>query len=132
MWRPTVFLATCLGVALCSSVANAEFDFPAANLRSIQRHLVRMGEFFPVNRYVTYTPHSLPTKESGFLRPGEGDEGFDGARPENPEGGAISKFAFSNMPSLLGAVYLFSAVCFILSLRGLSTPATAKRGNILG
>lgn len=55
MWRPsglsTVFLATCLGVALLSTTTNAEFDFPAANLRSIQRHLVRMGEFFPVNRY---------------------------------------------------------------------------------
>ncbi|CDJ43479.1 transhydrogenase, putative [Eimeria tenella] len=118
MWRPSglssIFLATCLGVALWSTTASAEFDFPAANLRSIQRHLVRMGEFFPVNR------------------PGEGDEGFDGARPENPEGGAISKFAFSNMPSLLGAVYLFSAICFILCLRGLSTPQTAKRGNILG
>ncbi|KAL8271032.1 hypothetical protein Esti_005017 [Eimeria stiedai] len=106
MWRPSGLSAF--------SVANAEFDFPSANLRSIQRHLVRMGEFFPVNR------------------PGEGDEGFDGARPENPEGGAISKFAFSNMPSLLGAVYLFSAVCFILCLRGLSTPQTSKRGNILG
>ncbi|CDJ61620.1 transhydrogenase, putative [Eimeria maxima] len=118
MWRPSglssVFLAACLGLALFATTTNAEFDFPAANLRSIQRHLVRMGEFFPVNR------------------PGEGDEGFDGARPENPEGGAISKFAFSNMPSLLGAVYLFSAVCFILCLRGLSTPQTAKRGNILG
>ncbi|KAL8448184.1 hypothetical protein Emed_003931 [Eimeria media] len=118
MWRPSglsaLCVAACLGLALCSSVANAEFDFPSANLRSIQRHLVRMGEFFPVNR------------------PGEGDEGFDGSRPENPEGGAISKFAFSNMPSLLGAVYLFSAVCFILCLRGLSTPQTAKRGNILG
>ncbi|ESS29719.1 transhydrogenase [Toxoplasma gondii VEG] len=31
-----------------------------------------------------------------------------------------------------GFVYLFSAICFILSLRGLSTPETAKRGNILG
>lgn len=56
MWRPSglsaMFLAACLGAILCSSVASAEFDFPAANLRSIQRHLVRMGEFFPVNRYV--------------------------------------------------------------------------------
>lgn len=55
MWRPSglssVFLAACLGLALFATTTNAEFDFPAANLRSIQRHLVRMGEFFPVNRY---------------------------------------------------------------------------------
>lgn len=111
---PAVLVAGCLCATLGITGANGEFDFPAANLRTIQRHLVRMGEFFPVNR------------------PGEGNEGFDGSRPENPEGGSISKFAFSNMPSLLGAVYLFSAVCFILCLRGLSTPQTAKRGNILG
>lgn len=64
--------------------------------------------------------------------PGEGDEAGEGAAAANPDSGSISKFAFSSMPSLLGAVYLFSAVCFILCLRGLSTPETAKRGNMLG
>ncbi|XP_026194264.1 NAD(P) transhydrogenase, mitochondrial [Cyclospora cayetanensis] len=118
MWHPCglsyVFIATLLGAALWSSTATAEFDFPSANLRSIRHHLARMGEFFPVNR------------------PGEAEEGFGGSPSDGSEGGSISKFSLSNMPSLLGAVYLFSAVCFILCLRGLSTPETAMRGNILG
>ncbi|CDJ29108.1 transhydrogenase, putative [Eimeria mitis] len=71
MWRPsglTVFLATCLGVALLTTTTtNAEFDFPAANLRSIQRHLVRMGEFFPVNRLVGMVAAVVVTfTEAGF------------------------------------------------------------------
>ncbi|CDJ47725.1 transhydrogenase, putative [Eimeria brunetti] len=72
MWRPsglsTVFLAACLGMALLSTTtANAEFDFPAANLRSIQRHLVRMGEFFPVNRLVGMVAAVVVTfTEAGF------------------------------------------------------------------
>lgn len=90
------------------------------------------GRIFPREPVCSLPFCPLLDRCNSLCRPGEGDEGFDGARPENPEGGAISKFAFSNMPSLLGAVYLFSAVCFILCLRGLSTPQTAKRGNILG
>ncbi|CDI74263.1 transhydrogenase, putative [Eimeria praecox] len=71
MWRPsglsTVFLAACLGVALLTTTTNAEFDFPAANLRSIQRHLVRMGEFFPVNRLVGMIAAVVVTfTEAGF------------------------------------------------------------------
>ncbi|KAL8448736.1 hypothetical protein Emag_003862 [Eimeria magna] len=71
MWRPSglsaLCVAACLGLALCSSVANAEFDFPSANLRSIQRHLVRMGEFFPVNRLVGMVAAVVVTfTESGF------------------------------------------------------------------
>ena len=31
-----------------------------------------------------------------------------------------------------GFAYLFAAVCFILALRGLSSPVTARRGNFLG
>jgi NAD(P) transhydrogenase subunit beta len=33
---------------------------------------------------------------------------------------------------LIQLAYLAAAVCFILSLKGLSTPATAKRGNLYG
>jgi NAD(P) transhydrogenase subunit beta len=29
-------------------------------------------------------------------------------------------------------LYLFAAVCFILALRGLSSPKSARRGNLLG
>src|SRR5918996_3897155 len=33
---------------------------------------------------------------------------------------------------MIELAYLAAAVCFILSLKGLSTPATAKRGNLYG
>ncbi|MGH7607319.1 MAG: NAD(P)(+) transhydrogenase (Re/Si-specific) subunit beta, partial [Gemmatimonadales bacterium] len=33
---------------------------------------------------------------------------------------------------MIQLAYLAAAVCFILSLKGLSTPATAKRGNLYG
>lgn len=36
------------------------------------------------------------------------------------------------MSSLVAFAYLFAAVCFILALKGLSSPATARRGNKLG
>nr|MDA8109076.1 NAD(P)(+) transhydrogenase (Re/Si-specific) subunit beta [Betaproteobacteria bacterium] len=29
-------------------------------------------------------------------------------------------------------LYLLASVCFILALKGLSSPATARRGNLLG
>jgi len=29
-------------------------------------------------------------------------------------------------------LYLFAAVCFILALRGLSSPKSARRGNLIG
>lgn len=35
-------------------------------------------------------------------------------------------------PPVAAALYLFAAVCFILALKGLSTPRTARRGNALG
>jgi H+-translocating NAD(P) transhydrogenase subunit beta len=35
-------------------------------------------------------------------------------------------------PNLTGLGYLVAAVCFILALKGLSSPSTARRGNLLG
>ena len=37
------------------------------------------------------------------------------------------------MSSNLSALaYLLAAICFVMSLRGLSSPATARRGNVYG
>ena len=37
------------------------------------------------------------------------------------------------MPAnLTGLAYLVAAVCFIMALRGLSSPETARRGNMTG
>ena len=33
---------------------------------------------------------------------------------------------------LTGLAYLIAAICFILALRGLSSPVTARRGNFIG
>ena len=33
---------------------------------------------------------------------------------------------------LTGFAYLISAICFIMALRGLSSPETARRGNVIG
>ena len=38
----------------------------------------------------------------------------------------------SSTPVWVQLVYLFSAVCFILALKGLSSPKTARRGNLIG
>jgi len=35
-------------------------------------------------------------------------------------------------PELTGLAYLIAAICFILALRGLSSPVTARQGNIIG
>jgi len=35
-------------------------------------------------------------------------------------------------PTVAGLLYLVAAVCFILALKGLSSPATARQGNWLG
>ncbi|MEZ5190875.1 MAG: NAD(P)(+) transhydrogenase (Re/Si-specific) subunit beta [Schumannella sp.] len=35
-------------------------------------------------------------------------------------------------PEWTAGLYLFAAVCFILALKGLSSPKTARRGNLLG
>ncbi|MBI1272810.1 MAG: NAD synthetase [Alphaproteobacteria bacterium] len=36
------------------------------------------------------------------------------------------------MTSLIAFAYLFSAVCFIMALRGLSSPVTSRQGNMFG
>ena len=33
---------------------------------------------------------------------------------------------------LMGVAYLVAAICFILALRGLSSPQTGRRGNLIG
>ena len=33
---------------------------------------------------------------------------------------------------LVALLYLFASVCFILALKGLSSPETARRGNMFG
>ncbi len=35
-------------------------------------------------------------------------------------------------PDLAGLAYLIAAICFIMALRGLSSPETARRGNVIG
>ena len=35
-------------------------------------------------------------------------------------------------PDLTGLAYLIAAICFIMALQGLSSPETARRGNIIG
>ena len=35
-------------------------------------------------------------------------------------------------PNLSALAYLVSGICFIMSMRGLSSPETARRGNVLG
>ena len=35
-------------------------------------------------------------------------------------------------PTVEALGYLVAAVCFILALKGLSSPATARRGNLIG
>jgi len=35
-------------------------------------------------------------------------------------------------PELTGIAYLIAAICFILALRGLSSPVTARQGNMIG
>ncbi|CAA9989614.1 pyridine nucleotide transhydrogenase, putative [Plasmodium knowlesi strain H] len=46
--------------------------------------------------------------------------------------GKVELSSYSFIPSLLNAVYLFSALCFILCLTGLNNHKTSKRGNVLG
>src|SRR5581483_1897204 len=36
------------------------------------------------------------------------------------------------MTSLVSLAYLFSGVCFIMALRGLASPETARQGNLFG
>src|ERR1700761_3940629 len=36
------------------------------------------------------------------------------------------------MNSLVPLAYLFSGICFIMALRGLASPETARQGNIFG
>ena len=38
----------------------------------------------------------------------------------------------SALPAWVALAYLVSGVCFILALRGLSSPATSRRGNRVG
>lgn len=40
--------------------------------------------------------------------------------------------SYSIFPSLLNAIYLFSSICFIFCLKGLSDHSTSRRGNLLG
>lgn len=51
--------------------------------------------------------------------------------PEDHEIG-LNYMSHSIFPSLLNAIYLFSSVCFIFCLRGLSDHKTSRRGNLLG
>lgn len=131
-------------VALCGVNVQAGFEFPELIAKPIKEHALRVAEFFPVNRYAC----PLCLKKGNYilyLRPGEETSaraapkvesrrrgGGGGKTEENPEAGVPAAAAFSHLPTMLGSVYLFSAICFILCLRGLSTPETAKRGNILG
>ncbi|SCO68915.1 pyridine nucleotide transhydrogenase, putative [Plasmodium vivax] len=55
---------------------------------------------------------------------GRSGGGWDSSKVE------LSPYSF--VPSLLNAVYLFSALCFILCLTGLNNHKTSKRGNVLG
>ncbi|EUD69387.1 NAD(P) transhydrogenase [Plasmodium inui San Antonio 1] len=48
------------------------------------------------------------------------------------DNGKVELSSYSFVPSLLNAVYLFSALCFILCLTGLNNHKTSKRGNVLG
>ena len=36
------------------------------------------------------------------------------------------------MSSLVALAYLFSGVCFIMAIRGLASPETARQGNLFG
>lgn len=75
----------------------------------------------------------------GSLITNEGTGGLEDARiiyhmNGTAEDGPLETYSlpYSIFPSLLNAIYLFSSICFIFSLRGLSDHKTSRRGNLLG
>ena len=74
----------------------------------------------------------------GGARDGQHGRRVRGDRPDagdvqGPAGDPVSAASDLSLSTELASLaYLVAAVCFILALKGLSSPGTARRGNLIG
>ncbi|CEM22243.1 unnamed protein product [Vitrella brassicaformis CCMP3155] len=109
-------------LSLRFSVGTSEMECSLAHPpRERDRVLAAMVEATQLPNHSAYSPLHCRAPSSEAPPPA--------AKEEVPP---VQPIAVSRMPSLLMAVYIFSAVCFIAALYGLSHPSTAMHGNIVG